>query len=196
MAGVFLEPLGLQHAEELAWQYRDGQIAAMTGLPVLRDAAEAACWIAVHSIEHPASYAAMHPGLGLIGYGELRIIGDAGYLCLWVGVDHQGRGFGGQIVRLLCGRAVEEGLGVVLTSAFDDNTRSLRALRRAGFREMRTRMEPPHDDRTFLCAPGCEGGERGAEAALRLFMAGGEKEMPVRYHHHHPQESPEHETTD
>lgn len=178
-----LEPLGPHHADALAWQGRDEQTALMTGLPHLKDAHGAAAWIAAHAAANPATYAAVHAVHGVVGYGELRLVEDMGFLALWVGLDHQGRGLGGTIVRLLRDRGLEGGLRYIFTSAFDDNVRSLRALRAAGMHPMHARVRAPNDDRAFLCLAAGASSPRDEEAALRRYMAKVEGAYPIHFPH-------------
>lgn len=178
-----LEPLGLHHADALAWQGRDEQTALMTGLPHLKDARGAGTWIFGHAAANPATYAAVHAVHGVVGYGELRLVEDMGFLALWVGLDHQGRGLGGTIVRLLRDRGLEGGLRYIFTSAFDDNVRSLRALRAAGMHDMHARVRAPNDDRVFLCLAAGGSSPRDEEAALRRYMAKVEGAYPIHFPH-------------
>ena len=69
------------------------------------------------------------------GYGELHLEGSTASLCLWIGCDFRGRGFGTRLVKALCSLARANGLQRVLSAAFADNLHSLRALRAAGFVE-------------------------------------------------------------
>lgn len=187
-----LEPLGLHHADALAWQQRDEQTAMMTGLPHLKDARAAATWIFGHAKAHPATWAVVHSALGVAGYGELRLVGDMGYLCLWIGLDHQGRGLGGEIVRMLCETGMRGGLRHIFTSAFDDNVRSLRALRAAGMHDMHARVQAPNDDRVFLCLSARESPVQAEEAALHRYMKSVEGAYPIHFPHLE-REEPQHE---
>ena len=113
----------------------NGDAAALrTGLPAMR-AGGARDWIAQRQSESPATYAWMHVELGLVGYGELHLEGSTASLCLWIGCDFRGRGFGTRLVKALCSLARANGLQRVLSAAFSDNLHSLRALRAAGFVE-------------------------------------------------------------
>ncbi len=132
--GLTLQPLAESHAQALAHQYRDAQTALRTGLPAMR-AGGARDWIAQRQSESPATYAWMHVELGLVGYGELHLEGSTASLCLWIGCDFRGRGFGTRLVKALCSLARANGLQRVLSAAFSDNLHSLRALRAAGFVE-------------------------------------------------------------
>src|SRR5690606_14753406 len=91
---LVLEPLDIEHAESLLRQYRDPQIATMTGLPSMSDLGAVRAWIGDMS-EQPDRhcYVAMHEDHGLVGYLSLHVSVSAANFCFWTGVDHQQRGF-------------------------------------------------------------------------------------------------------
>ncbi|MES3002896.1 MAG: GNAT family N-acetyltransferase [Pseudomonadota bacterium] len=156
-----LEPLHTNHAHALLHQYRDAQIAVMTGLPRLTTLAEASDWITRKLGEGDASYAIVHAELGLVGYLDLELLGERAYLCIWIGTDFQGRGFASPAIELACRRAFDNGIAIVMSSVYDDNLRSFRALERCGFTKSALRACAPHDERTFVyrardAAPGCD----------------------------------------
>src|SRR5690606_26365858 len=106
----WLEPLAPAHAPALAQQYRNPLTAAMTGLPELHETFNAEQWIAARNAESPATYAFMHAPSGLVGYGDLYLDRDEGYLCMWMGEDFRGRGWSKTLVRHLCALGRERGL--------------------------------------------------------------------------------------
>jgi RimJ/RimL family protein N-acetyltransferase len=163
---LVLEPLDVSHAEALLHQYRDPQIAVMTGLQPLATLEDARKWIGEH-VDEPGrrAYAVMHADHGFVGYVCLSVSARESYFCFWVGVDFQGRRFAGEAARMACGFARERGINTIFTSAYDDNARSIRALERIGFIPLAVRALPPENDRLFLfMRTGCDtGGDPVAE---------------------------------
>ncbi|HSY26241.1 MAG TPA: GNAT family N-acetyltransferase, partial [Burkholderiaceae bacterium] len=152
-----LEPLDHSHAEAFHFQYRDTQIAVMTGLPELTSLKQTKEWIATHVKEvgrHP--YAILHADLGFVGYLSLAVSADAAFFCFWIGVDFQGKGFAGEAGKLACSHARSQGITSVFTSAYHDNARSIRTLTRIGFAPFSARAMPPNDDRQFMFLSDCE----------------------------------------
>jgi RimJ/RimL family protein N-acetyltransferase len=152
---ICLEPLDAWHAEALLLQYRDPQIAVMTGLPALPDIDAVRKWIGEHlADENRRAYAVMHAEHGFVGYACMSIAGTIAYFCFWIGADHQGSGYAAEVARLTCEHAKRQGMRHIYTSAYDDNARSLRSLQRVGFRPLPIRALPPDNDRTFLFLQG------------------------------------------
>lgn len=147
---LILEPLDHHHAEGLCLQFREPQAAAMTGLPQLKDVSQARQWIDDRVFPDHAAFAAIHRQFGLVGYCDLSLNAPDAFLCFWVGVDFQGRGYSKMIVSILCELAFQNNVRVVWSSAFDDNVRSLQAMRAAGFKTVGIRATSPHDERTFV----------------------------------------------
>ena len=149
-ADLWLEALAPHHAAALAWQYRDPAIAERTLLPPMHGPHGGADWVA-DRLRHPVlASVLMARGLGLLGYVEWITDGEAGFLCLWIGADWQGRGFGRRLVAMACDLATGRGLQPLFTAALDDNHRSLAALRAGGFADLPLRALPPDHDRVFL----------------------------------------------
>ena len=147
---IVLEPLDLSHAEAYFYQYRDPQIAVMTGLPVLNTIEEVRTWITQQEAEpERVNYSIMHADYGFVGYINLAVSAHASYFCFWTGVDFQGNGIATAAARIACKYASELGVNVMLTSAYSDNARSIRALKRIGFGEIDIRALPPDQDRIF-----------------------------------------------
>jgi RimJ/RimL family protein N-acetyltransferase len=168
---LLLQPLDLEHAEALLHQYRDPQIAVMTGLPALTHAGAMRGWIEEH--QETAGwydYAVMHAELGLVGYVGLHVMGPAALLCFWTGIDHQGRGWAAEAARLLCAFARPRGVAWIFGEAFSDNVRSVRALQRAGFVSMDLGAGTEDDSRVFLCFELAEADRPRAIDALRACM--------------------------
>jgi hypothetical protein len=67
-----------------------------------------------------------------------------------VGVDFQGRRYAAEASRMVLDLARRRGIGMMFTSAYDDNARSKRALERLGFVPMPLRALPPEADRQFF----------------------------------------------
>lgn len=147
---LVLEPLGAHHAQALCHQYRDPQIAVMTGLPVLDSEEKTRAWIHQKLDVETASFAVVHRDFGFVGYCDLDLSGGDGFFCFWMGTDFQGMGFAKDVALMLCELSSLNGVRAVWTSAFDDNARSLRALQAAGFKPLSIRAQAPHDERTFL----------------------------------------------
>lgn len=149
----WLEPLLPRHASALATQYRHPDTAAMTGLPEIDAELDAHAWIEMRRRESPATYAFMHARCGFVGYGDLFLHRQEGYLCMWMGEDYRGRGWGTALVQHLGALARHAGLCVVWSSAYEHNTASLRSMSRAGFRALDLRALPPDEERRFVYLP-------------------------------------------
>jgi RimJ/RimL family protein N-acetyltransferase len=147
---ISLEPLDSSHAEALFLQYRDPQIAVMTGLPMLSSIDKVRSWIEEQNTEKGRiNFAIMHIDLGFVGYINLSISEHAAYFCFWTGVDFQGNGFATIASRLAFDIAKKNGITLLLTSAYADNARSIRALLKLGFEKISVRALPPEQDRIF-----------------------------------------------
>jgi RimJ/RimL family protein N-acetyltransferase/soluble lytic murein transglycosylase-like protein len=147
---MVLEPLDASHAEAMLYQYRDPQIAIMTGLPAMTTLESMQQWIDEQLRESAlAHFAIMHRDLGFVGYINLAISDHAAFFCFWTGVDFQGRGLATQAGKLVCDYARSFGVPVLLTSAYTDNQRSITALKRIGFTEIPIRALPPDHERIF-----------------------------------------------
>lgn len=149
----WLEPLQARHASALAQQYRNPDTAAMTGLPELEEGLDALAWIELRRRESPATYAFMHARFGFVGYGDLFLDRDEAYLCMWMGEDFRGRGWGKVLVRHLGALAQCAGLSVIWSSAYHHNTASLRSMAAAGFQTLDLRALPPDEERLFVYLP-------------------------------------------
>jgi len=147
---LILEPLDGSHAEAMLHQYRDPQIAIMTGLPAITSIESMHQWIDERLHEDQwAHFAIMHSDEGFVGYINLAISGHAAFFCFWTGVDFQGRGWATIAGKLVCDFSEKTGITVLLTSAYTDNQRSIRALGRIGFYEIPIRAMPPDHERIF-----------------------------------------------
>lgn len=147
---IVLEPLDLSHAEAFFYQYRDPQIAVMTGLPGLATLDEVKAWITEQESDSArVNYSIMHKDFGFVGYINLAVSKHASFFCFWTGVDFQGHGIATAAGRLACQYASKLGVNVMLTSAYSDNARSIRALKRIGFAQLEIRALPPDQDRIF-----------------------------------------------
>lgn len=148
---IALEPLDSSHAEAFFYQYRDPQIAVMTGLPALNSIEEVRAWITQQeTVTNRADYSIMHTEFGFVGYINLAISEHASFFCFWTGVDFQGHGIATAAGRMACQYASKLGVNVMLTSAYSDNARSIRALKKIGFIELQIRALPPDHDRIFF----------------------------------------------
>lgn len=164
---IRLEPLDASHAPALSYQYRDAQIAVMTGLPAMSDPDKVRQWIE-ESDDDPGrvNYAVMHEDWGFVGFINLAVSGHAAFFCFWTGIDFQGQGIATAAGRLACRHAAVCGVPLMLTSAYKDNHRSLRALRRLGFRELTIRARPPDHERIFFALVDPSGGAFDSNAEL------------------------------
>ncbi len=147
---MLLDPLQPDHADALARQYRDPATALLTGLPEIGADLTAEQWIERRLQDSPATYAWVHRRLGLVGYGDLYLHRQAGYLCMWVGTDFRGQGLGRSVVRALCQMAFRRGLDLVLSSAYENNQRSIRSLQANQFIPIPVRAEEPDHERRFF----------------------------------------------
>lgn len=146
-----LEPLGIEHAHSLFYQYRDQQIGILTRLPELNTPGEAQDWIETQAaVSGRCSYAVMHDTWGFIGVVSMQCADDAAYFYFWTGSDFQDSGWGTAAARLLFRQAARIGIADVFTSVYLDNERSCIALERLGFRELTVKAESPDDDLLFL----------------------------------------------
>lgn len=148
---ILLEPLDKTHAEAFFYQYRDPQIAIMTGLPALKSVKETRRWIEEQEQEAgKVNYAIMLADEGFVGFINLAVSEHAAFFCFWAGVDFQGRALASTAGRVVCQYAEKLGVPIMLTSAFIDNKRSIRSLTRMGFQELSIRALPPDNDRIFF----------------------------------------------
>jgi RimJ/RimL family protein N-acetyltransferase len=148
---ITLEPLDQSHAESYFAQYRDPQIAIMTGLPALNSIDDTRRWIAEQSLGvGRVNFSVMHRDFGFVGFINLAVSAHASFFCFWTGVDFQGLGIATAAGRLACRYAASLGISVMLTSAYQDNARSIRALERIGFQAMSIRAAMPDQDRLFF----------------------------------------------
>lgn len=162
-----LEPLDLSHADAYFIQYRDPQIAIMTGLPQLKSVEDTRQWIQSAPNERGrVSFAVMHRDHGFVAYVNLAVSGHASFFCFWTGVDFQGQGYATAAARLVFRHAAAMGVPLVLTSAYKDNRRSIRALERLGFSRIPSQALPPDQDRIFFVLSDAVSGEVDAHREL------------------------------
>lgn len=148
---ISLEPLDVGHAEALWHQYRDPQIAFMTGLQSLTTLDATRKWILEHVADPGRKpYALMHSEHGFVGYVCLSVTAQEAYFCFWIGVDFQGARLSVEAACLLCALAKRQGVTHVFTSAYKDNARSLGALVRSGFSRLDIHALAPENDRIFF----------------------------------------------
>lgn len=175
-----LEPLDDTHADALFHQYRDPQIAVMTGLPALQTVAATREWIAASIAEEgKVNFALMHRDWGFTGLVNLAVSGHAAFFCFWIGVDFQGLGLSSAAGRLVIRHAADQGVTVMLTSAYRDNRRSIRALTRIGFAELSMRACPPDHDRVFFALIDPRAGEVDAAGELRDYYR--REQLPMEF---------------
>jgi RimJ/RimL family protein N-acetyltransferase len=164
-AELCLEPLGLEHAQDLLYQYRDDQIGIMTRLPELHTIEQTRAWIS-EQIQEPGrmSYTVMHACWGLVGVVSCRCAGPAGYFYYWTGCDFQQRGYGQRAARLLFQQAAAHGVTEIYTSADRANPHSRHVLRKLGFQQMAINESTEDQDFYYL------GEEASSEQMLSQFQ--------------------------
>lgn len=171
-----LRPLGPEHAAAFRYQYRDPQICMMTRLPAFADDNELHAWMAERADEAGRmDLAIIHRASGFAGVVSAHRIDDCAFFHFWIGADFQGQGLAAPAIRLLCAQLVRLGVRRVFTTAYPDNLRSQRALRRAGFVELDIRALPPEDGMPFFCldlaAQGDDLSDGDHASALRDYCA-------------------------
>ncbi len=177
---IILEPLDDSHAEAYCRQYRDPQIAVMTGLPALTSPDEVRHWIRSQQDEEGrVNFAVMHADDGFVGFINLSVSAHAAFFCFWTGIDFQGSGFATAAGRLVCTYAAKIGVPVMLTSAYKDNHRSIRALERIGFVRMNIRAYPPDHDRIFFSLIDSDSGP--VDSAIELVNYYAREKLPMEF---------------
>jgi RimJ/RimL family protein N-acetyltransferase len=141
-----LEPLGIEHAEVLAYQCRDPRIAEMARLPEWHSHEDVRTWLAEQALEPGrAYYAAMHATHGFVGVMAVDCAGSAGFFHFWIGHDMQQLGLGVRAARLAIAQMHASGVTELFTSTFPDNARSIRALGKLGFQRLSIDIEGETD---------------------------------------------------
>jgi RimJ/RimL family protein N-acetyltransferase len=128
-----LEPLDALHIPAWLHQYRDPNIAGMAGLPPITCEAEAKTYLTHIGNTDGVEYAVVHRNFGLVGAIGLRRDVDMAHIHFWIGVEHQGAGFGARAVRLMTASLAGGPVRHLFTSVLEANTRSHRLLEKAGF---------------------------------------------------------------
>lgn len=150
--GIRLEPLDHAHARAVLHQFRDPQIAVMVALPRWDNESTFRKWLDEQERGHML-WAAVHRRLGLVGFASIGYAGTLGFFSFWVGPGFQGRGYSKSIAGQARESAARAGLDMLVTSVYDDNVRSLRALSSCGYSRISLRAKPPDESRQFLFAP-------------------------------------------
>lgn len=174
-----LEPLAAHHAAGWMEQYRDPDIGIMTRLPELPTLEATQAWIAAQQADASrAVFAVVHREHGFVGSTCYQRAGDSGYFHFWIGIDHQGLGYGRRAGQLVCAQAAACGVQRLFTSVYLDNRRSRAALAVLGFELMPVRAMAPDDDLLFLRhARTGEGAEVSTVHLTNLLAA---MESPIR----------------
>jgi RimJ/RimL family protein N-acetyltransferase len=68
-----------------------------------------------------------------VGFIDMEIDGDSGYIAYYVAPEYRGLGYGNQALQLMLDQARELGLAVLDGGVDPDNAASIAALKRAGF---------------------------------------------------------------
>jgi RimJ/RimL family protein N-acetyltransferase len=177
---LVLEPLDESHADAYWRQYRDPQIAVMTGLPAMQNIQEVREWIqSQHGEKDRINFAVMHQDQGFVGFINLSVSERASFFCFWTGVDFQGAGLATAAGRLVCEYAATRGVPIMLTSAYKDNHRSIRALGRIGFTPLSIRAHPPDQDRLFFSLIDPSAGTVNSEIELVDYYA--RENLPLKF---------------
>ncbi|WP_115719802.1 GNAT family N-acetyltransferase [Gallaecimonas mangrovi] len=161
-----LEPLGPQHCDSVIWQYRDPQIAIMTGLEAPTETND---WPAQHyDNADKRSFALMHLHYGFVGVVAYELRGQAAYISYWLGTDFQGLGLSEPALALLAHQAGHQGAAVLFTSVYTCNGRSLRALEKAQFQQMA--MAPTQEQPMYYFAKQLDNQVSLDDKALKVML--------------------------
>lgn len=151
---LLLEPLDAMHMEALLHQYRDPQIALMSGLPPLPQLPvydDPRRWFeSEYRGGARRDYAVVHAEHGFVGQVSLEVDADDAFFCFWIGTDFQGRGYAMAAAAALCDFAASRGVQHVFASAYSDNMRSIRALQAIGFEPLPLRSTAAENPRSFF----------------------------------------------
>lgn len=150
--GLRLEPLGIEHASVLHYQYRDPQIGLMARLPAFLAVEEVAAWIGERCQDKGRmEFALIHDELGFAGVLSAHCVDKNAFFHFWIGTDFQGQGLALPALRLLLAQMKRSGLERIFTTVYPDNSRSLRVIKHAGFRPLPDRALPPEENMPFFC---------------------------------------------
>lgn len=165
---ISLHPLAEHYAEEFLYQYRDPSIAVMTSLPDFDDVESFEKWQSEqYQPDNKGLYIIVHREHGLLGVVSLRWHRDMGFFYFWIGTDYQGQGIGQRAARLLFNMA-QQTLGIrdFYTCVFRDNSRSISALEKLGFKQLPFTAKEPDEDYLFCHRSRAEAEGRHSYTAL------------------------------
>ncbi len=178
--GLVLEPLDALHLDALAHQYRDPQIAMMSGMPVLPADGNLRRWFDAEFVrEDRTDYAVVHVDHGFVGSVSLEMDAGCALFAFWIGADFQGQGFAVSAGRALCEFAASRGVRRIFASAYADNARSLRALAAIGFRRLPLRSTAKDNPRIFFAR--MPRGVSEAELVQAHFDLHQRRKLPVEF---------------
>lgn len=141
-----LEPVGEEHQQAFMLNYRDSQIALLTGLPRFETASELQAWLSsLRTTPGAMDWAIMHRDHGFVGMVGSRRQGHTASFYFWLAPDRQGQGLGTRAAGLLFAHLRSLGVTQVVTSVLRQNQRSLACVRRLGFCELPLTALPPAD---------------------------------------------------
>ncbi|HUA79149.1 MAG TPA: GNAT family N-acetyltransferase [Dyella sp.] len=183
-----IEPLGYEHAESYLRQYQDPQIAMLTRLPELGTVEQVCDWMAEQSSDpRRFTFAVMSASDGFVGVVSLHAGNHGGYFYFWMGNEHQGRGYGRRVARLLFRQAKAQGIEWLFTSVYADNARSIDALSAVGFRRLCVRAQSPDEDLVFFArVPKAHKEKSNAELPQRLTVLLAELDSSITLIGHSP----------
>ena len=144
--------LGPHHAATLALRQDDPELVRMARLPALADAVAARRWIDAQAARPDRlALALLHPAFGLIGACVVEWHANAALFHYWIARAFQGQGHGGTALRLLKRAAIRLGIRHLYSPVFPANTRSLGAMRQAGFAGMPDVTDGSADSLPYYC---------------------------------------------
>jgi RimJ/RimL family protein N-acetyltransferase len=148
---LHLVPICQLHAEAIWYQEYDPSIAVLTRLPEFQSIEDVRIWIDEQiAIENHYLFAVMHNRKGFVGCVALDICKELGHFYFWVGADYQNCGFGTRAAKLILDMAkIKLGIEQIFTSVYMDNVRSVKVMKKIGFRELPFRAEKPDEDLRF-----------------------------------------------
>jgi len=128
-----LDTLGERHVAALLHQMRDPLIAQATGVPDLASPGQLAIHLADIAAKGGSEMALVHRDFGFVGAAGYVRVEDTAHVHFWIGMDHQGKGFGNAALDLLLRWLQMHGVAHAFTSVHESNARSRRVLARNGF---------------------------------------------------------------
>jgi GNAT superfamily N-acetyltransferase len=146
--------LGHHHAVALHRRLSSPVVARMARIEQSNSVAEARRWIKREiKARNKTTLAILHPHYGLIGSVALERAGEAAWFYYWIGAEFQNQGYGSQALELLCQFARQNGVSWLYSPVYNNNHRSLRVLRKAGFINLPHPSDPADEPQQFFHLP-------------------------------------------